>query len=56
MNCGLLLLDDRVRITYANKVAQEWFGPSDQIMGESCYEVFKLKEEECVGLKALQTG
>ncbi len=26
-NCGLLLLDDQTRVTFANRVAEKWFGP-----------------------------
>ena len=57
-NCGLFLVDDQVRITYANSVAEEWFGPSDQIKGEYCWKVFNIKnpEKECAGLMAMRTG
>lgn len=60
-NCGLLLLNDQVRITYANQVAQEWFGPFEQIKGKFCREILEprgpVKESACcAGLEALRTG
>lgn len=57
-NCGLLLLDEKTKVTYANKFAEEWFGPLSQIKGKFCWEVFKIKnpEIECAGLKVLRSG
>ncbi|MFQ6136849.1 MAG: PAS domain-containing protein [Candidatus Hydrothermarchaeales archaeon] len=58
VGCGLLLLDEQTKVTYANKVAEEWFGPFQQIGGKFCWEVFKLRdpEKECAALKVLRTG
>ncbi len=58
INCGLFLLDSETKVTYANSVAQEWFGPFDRMKGEYCWKVFKIEnpEEECSGLKVLKTG
>ncbi len=58
VNCGLLILDDQARVTYANKVSEEWFGPLDQIRGKFCWEIFKLKvpEKECVAFRVLREG
>jgi PAS domain S-box-containing protein len=58
VNCGLLLLDNQAKVTYANRVAEDWFGPSDKISGKFCWELFKLKdpEKECAGLNVLRTG
>lgn len=55
-NCGLLLLDTQGRFTYANRIAEEWFG--HQIAGQSCRELYKLKdpEKECAALEAMRTG
>ncbi|MFQ5637738.1 MAG: PAS domain S-box protein [bacterium] len=60
-NCGFLLTDEQVRITYANQVAQEWFGSFEQIKGKFCREIFgpeyPVKEcTRCVGLEVLRTG
>ncbi len=57
-NCGLFLLDDKLRVTYANRVAESWFGPLDQIKGTCCWELFKHQdsENECSGRKVLNTG
>ncbi len=30
-NCGIFLLDDKTKVIYANKLAQEWFGPLEQL-------------------------
>jgi PAS domain S-box-containing protein len=56
-NCGLFLLDEESRITYANKLAEEWFGPLEQIMGKPCWKVFNHKDpdKECACLKVLRT-
>ncbi len=58
INCGLLLLDEQARVTYANKISEEWFGPFHQIKGKLCWELFNLEETEnqCAALKVLQTG
>jgi PAS domain S-box-containing protein len=58
MNCGLLLLDDQARVTYANSVSEEWFGPFHQIKGKLCWELFKLNdpEKECAALQVFRTG
>lgn len=57
-NCGMFLLDTQARITYANNIAEKWFGPFHQIGGKFCWEIYKLKEPEkdCASLEALQTG
>ncbi|MHC4444254.1 MAG: PAS domain S-box protein [Planctomycetota bacterium] len=55
-NCGLLLLDDQVRIIYANKISEVWFGSFDQIKGKPCYKLFQLEEKECAGLQVLRRG
>ncbi len=57
-NCGLLLLDEDCKVTFANRRAQDWFGPFDEIQGKRCSAVFALRdpENECVGIKALRTG
>lgn len=57
-NCGMFLLDTQARITYANNIAEKWFGPFHQIGGKFCWEIFKIKEPEkdCASLEALQTG
>ncbi len=57
-NCGLFLLDDQTRITYANKFAEGWFGSLDKIAGKPCWKIFNLKdpENECAGMKVLRTG
>jgi PAS domain S-box-containing protein len=55
---GLFLLDDQARVTFVNKFAERWFGPSKEIVGKLCCEVFKLKdpEKECAGFKTIRTG
>lgn len=57
-NCGLFILDDKARVTYANRVAEEWFGPIDEIRNEFCWKLFGLRdpEKECGGIQALKTG
>jgi len=57
-NCGLLLLDNQARITYANNIAEKWFGPFHQIGGKFCWEIYKKNEPEkdCASLEALRTG
>ncbi len=52
-NCGLLLLDNQTRITYANNIAQKWFGPFHQIEGKFCWEIYKINEpeKECASLE-----
>jgi PAS domain S-box-containing protein len=54
INCGLLLLDAAGRISYANRVAHEWFGPG--VEGRSCWELFGLDRQRCMGLESLRTG
>jgi PAS domain S-box-containing protein len=58
VNCGLFLLNNKVRVIYANRVCEEWFGPFEKIKGELCWKLFKLKnpEKECAGLEVLRTG
>lgn len=57
-NCALFLLDDQTRVSYANRVAQEWFGPLASIGGKFCWEVFSLTnpEKECAGYEVVRTG
>jgi PAS domain S-box-containing protein len=57
-NCGMLLLDNQTRITYANNIAEKWFGPFHRIGGKFCWEVYKINEseKECASLEALRTG
>ncbi|MFA4956238.1 MAG: ATP-binding protein [Candidatus Methanoperedens sp.] len=57
-NCGMLLLDNQTRITYANNIAENWFGPFHQIEGKFCWEIYKINEPEkdCASLEALRTG
>lgn len=57
-NCGMLLLDNQTRITYANNIAEKWFGPFHQIGGKFCWEIYKVNEseKECASLEALRTG
>jgi len=57
-NCGMLLLDNQTRITYANNIAEKWFGPFHQIEGKFCWEIYKINEPEkdCASLEALRTG
>ena len=57
-NCGLLLLDEETKVTYANRLAEEWFGSLHQIRGKHCWEIFKLEEpeNECAALEVLRTG
>ncbi len=56
VNCGLLLLNAQGKITYANDLAQEWFGPLAQIIGKDCREAYKVPEAECGASKVLQSG
>ncbi len=58
VNCGLLLLDDELKVIYANRVSQNLFGPLDYIKGLTCCSLFQTKnpEKECTSLKAMQTG
>ncbi|MDO8727144.1 MAG: PAS domain-containing sensor histidine kinase [Candidatus Methanoperedens sp.] len=57
-NCGMLLLDSQTRITYANSIAEKWFGPFHQMEGKFCWEIYKINEpeKECASLEVLQTG
>ncbi len=56
--CGLFLLDEEARVTYANNVAQKWFGPLEKIKGEFCSKVFNMNnpKTECSALNVLRTG
>ncbi len=55
---GLFLLDEETKVSYVNKFAEGWFGPSREIVGRFCWEIFKLKDPEknCAGMKAVRTG
>lgn len=57
-NCGLLLLDTEVKVVYANRLAQEWFGPLGSLRGRLCWEIFGHAdpERDCAGLKVVHTG
>lgn len=44
VNCALLLLDDDARVIYANCLASEWFGPSDQLKGRHCWDILDLTD------------
>lgn len=47
-----------MRVTYANRVAEEWFGSFDEIKGKSPWKIFKLKdtEKDCAACEAVRTG
>ncbi len=57
-NCGLFLLDEQSRVTYANSIAQKWFGPIEQLQGELCHKIFNMEDPEntCAGLAAFRTS
>lgn len=57
-NCGLLMHDENLKVIYANRVAQEWFGPLEAMRGRHCWEFFCLSdpEHECAGLRVARTG
>ena len=56
--CGLFLLDDKTKITYANRVAQEWFGDFEHLHGKFSWQLFDIDnpEEQCNALQAFKTG
>jgi PAS domain S-box-containing protein len=58
VNCGLFLLDDQARVTYANTVSEAWFGSLDNIKGKLCWELFKIQDpdKDCAALEVLRTG
>lgn len=58
MKTGVLQLDRETRVVYANRVAEEWFGPFSEIEGKLCSELFRLKdpENECAAMGAMRTA
>lgn len=54
INCGLLLLEAGGRISYANRVAREWF--AQEVEGRHCWELFGVDSQRCMGLESFRTG
>jgi len=56
VGCGLMVVDADRRVTYANRLAEEWFGPLDEIVGKSCCEVLGTESGKCPTCRMLRTG
>ncbi|MBR9706910.1 MAG: PAS domain S-box protein, partial [Candidatus Diapherotrites archaeon] len=56
VNAGLVLLDNKTRVLFANKTAQDWFGSLKQLKGLPCCEAFGITRAQCIALTVLKTG
>jgi PAS domain S-box-containing protein len=57
VNCGILLVDHRTRVLYANRVAQDWFGPMDDLLGRRCCELYSptTPTDRCTALRVFDS-
>lgn len=56
---GVAIIDSRMKVIWANPVAKSWTGRTDEVIGSSCYSVFRNETSICGGcpaLKAFKTG
>jgi len=56
VECGLMLLDSKAGIIYANKFVEEWFSPADGMLGRCCCEVMQMDTKDCPAQEVIKTG
>ncbi len=59
IGAGLILLDKDLKVLWGNRVATDWFGPLDQMLGRKCFSVLWREGnicQDCASTRAIRSG
>jgi two-component system, NtrC family, nitrogen regulation sensor histidine kinase GlnL len=49
IGAGLSLIDSEMKIVWANKILEKWFGKLEKIKGKFCYKTYQRRDHVCPG-------
>ncbi|MBI4489622.1 MAG: HAMP domain-containing protein [Deltaproteobacteria bacterium] len=59
IGAGLLLLNKELKVLWGNRIATQWFGPLDQLLGKKCFSALWGEKDvcqNCASTKAMRSG